>query len=69
MTDDTYTESEVRELIREACKSAGGVTRWATANGVAQTYVSSVLTGKRACGATVAGLVGFRPERVWRRRA
>lgn len=51
---------ELRSLLREACKSAGGQKTWAETNHVSPQYVSDVLKGRRDPGSSICEALGYR---------
>ena len=58
---DHLTLEQVRERVRVACK-IGGQKQWADAHGVAPSYVSDVLSGRREPGGAILGALGLTKE-------
>jgi len=67
MTDSLLNREEVRRLLVAGCIQAGGQGRWAQQHGVAPSYVSEVLNGRRAPGYGILSALGL--ERVIAYRA
>ena len=57
------TADEVREILRRACKKAGGMRAWARAHGVSVAYVSDVLLGRREPGPSICAAFQLEAER------
>lgn len=49
----------VRTRLKAACDKAGGQTAWAEQNGLAQPYVSQVLSGMQAPGPAILSKLGL----------
>ena len=64
---ETFTESEVREMLRAACKEAGSVYAWAKREGVSISFATDVLNARRPLGPSLARAIGFEPVNLWRK--
>jgi len=56
---------ELLAVLRAACQECGSITRWATAHGMTQQYVSLVLCGNRKPGLRIGNALGYRCVVVW----
>ena len=62
------TANEVRLLLREACRRAGTITAWASANGISQAHVSDVLNGRRDPAQKILQALGLERVMDYRRQ-
>lgn len=60
------TEEEIRALLRERCDQAGSAKAWASANGMAFSYVSEVLRGEKRPGKLLLEKLGYVRTREYR---
>lgn len=60
------TEAEVIDLIRAKVKADGSMRAYARETGVAVSYVSDLLNGRRAPGPKILGPLGLVREKVVR---
>lgn len=67
MTDRIYTADDVRALLREAVKAAGGQTAWGAAHGMSQAHVAIMLSGVRPPNERVAAAFGLEKFTAWRK--
>lgn len=64
---ETLTADDVREMLRRACESAGGRSKWATNHSLSAAFVSDVLNGKRYPSAGISQHLGVvENPRSWR---
>ena len=66
---ETLSADEVRALLRQACKDAGGIKTWADKNGVSPTFANMAYNGRRGLGPSVTRALGLEQVVLWRRRA
>ena len=59
------TSNDVRDLLRQRCKDAGGRNKWAMANGPSEQYVCDVLAGRREPGPAIYVPLGLKSRRIW----
>jgi hypothetical protein len=57
------TGEQVREMLRVACKKAGGLRAWSRQHGVSAAYVSDVLLDRRTPGPAILDAFGLEAER------
>ena len=57
--------TEMRRLLREACKAAGSQRAWAKAKGMSDAYISDCLAGRREPGESIAKALGYRPVTMY----
>ena len=57
--------TEMRRLLREACKAAGSQRAWAKAHRMSDAYVSDCLAGRREPGDSIARALGYRPVTMY----
>jgi hypothetical protein len=58
VTND-FTEYDVRKALSKACKEAGTQQAWAEQHGFSPSFVSDVLTKKRAVTKDIADALGY----------
>lgn len=56
------TTDKVRDILRKACRKAGGQSQWAGLNGMSGVYVSDVLAGRKEPAGKMLTALGL--ERV-----
>jgi hypothetical protein len=56
----TFTEEQVREMLREACAEAGSQSSWARTHLFSAQYVTDILSGRRAPGNGVSRALGLK---------
>jgi hypothetical protein len=61
-------ESDLRDLLRKACESAGSQQEWAKANGFSAPFVSDVLHGRRAITDRIATALGYESVETFKRK-
>ena len=66
MRRKSYTDEQIRDMLRQECIAAGSQLAFATRNGIGQSYVSEVLIGHRPPGGQILAALGL--ERVIRYR-
>lgn len=65
---ETFTEDDVRRMLRDACLEAGGQDKFCAAVGLSNPYVSLVLNDHARPGPGIANALGLEMDRVWRRK-
>lgn len=54
------TEQQVRDRLREACRTSGGQKAWAGKHNISVPYVNDVLFGRRKPGELILSALGLR---------
>ena len=62
-TARTYTEDEVREMLRKMCAAEGNITKWAGHRRVPNGLVGKFLNGERRLAHSIERGMGL--KRVW----
>jgi transcriptional regulator with XRE-family HTH domain len=62
---ETFTESEVRAMLREECADRGGQKQFAERAGVSEQYICDILAGRRSPTGPVAEALGMKRIFVW----
>lgn len=60
-----FSANQVRQLLADKCKAAGGQAHWAKKHKVSPAYVSDVLLKRRAPGEAIARALGLEERRIW----
>lgn len=69
MTTPWMTAEEMIEMLRQACKDAGGQRAWASAHGLTVQWVNQVLHRKKLPGGVLPVALGLEPVVMYRRRS
>jgi len=55
------TSDRLESKLKDAVEKAGGIRKWASANGISHSYVVDVMGKKRGIGKKMARLLGYKP--------
>lgn len=54
------THNELKKVLSDACKKAGGQKAWATSNNLSAAYVNDILLDRREIGQSVLDALRYR---------
>ena len=57
--ETAYGKNAVRQILAEACATAGSMSAWARANGIPVSTVSETVSGKREPSEAIANALGL----------
>jgi hypothetical protein len=59
------SETDLRHVLRKACKQGGGVVKWSRDHNISDPYVCLVLSGHAKPGPKIAKALGYKKKVVF----